>query len=161
MPLARAPELPGSWRFTDAHGSDSLLLAPERGGLLCGWRSGDREILYFDAQRFADPTLSVRGGVPVLFPICGNLPNNRLPLPQGTFPLPQHGFARTMPWSLEELAGGDVIVAATGVTDGALLQGVRFRGNVITTETIIYRSLNGTVRRIHGEHRQMSKFHLD
>lgn len=64
-------------------------------------------------------------------------------------------------YRMEELAGGDVIVAATGVTDGALLQGVRFRGNVITTETIIYRSLNGTVRRIHGEHRQMSKFHLD
>jgi fructose-1,6-bisphosphatase II / sedoheptulose-1,7-bisphosphatase len=64
-------------------------------------------------------------------------------------------------YRMEELAGGDVIVAATGVTDGALLQGVRFRGNVITTETIIYRSLNGTVRRIIGEHRQMSKFHLD
>ena len=64
-------------------------------------------------------------------------------------------------YRMEELAAGDVIVAATGVTDGALLQGVKFRGNVITTETIIYRSLNGTVRRIHGEHRQMSKFHLD
>ena len=49
----------------------------------------------------------------------------------------------------------------TGVTDGALLEGVKFRGPVITTETIIYRSLNGTVRRIRGEHRQMSKFNLD
>jgi galactose mutarotase-like enzyme len=107
MPLARAPELSGSWRYTDDRGGDSLLLAPERGGLLCGWRCGGREILYFDAQRFADPTLSVRGGVPVLFPICGNLPDNRLPLPQGSFPIPQHGFARTMPWALEELAGGD------------------------------------------------------
>ena len=64
-------------------------------------------------------------------------------------------------YRMEELASGDVIVAATGVTDGALLQGVKFRGPVITTETVIYRSLNGTVRRIHGEHRQMSKFNLD
>jgi fructose-1,6-bisphosphatase II / sedoheptulose-1,7-bisphosphatase len=64
-------------------------------------------------------------------------------------------------YRMEELASGDVIVAATGVTDGALLQGVKFRGNVITTETVIYRSLNGTVRRIHGEHREMSKFNLD
>jgi fructose-1,6-bisphosphatase II / sedoheptulose-1,7-bisphosphatase len=38
---------------------------------------------------------------------------------------------------------------------------VKFRGPIITTETIIYRSLNGTVRRIRGEHRQMSKFNLD
>jgi fructose-1,6-bisphosphatase II / sedoheptulose-1,7-bisphosphatase len=64
-------------------------------------------------------------------------------------------------YRMEELASGDVIVAATGVTDGALLKGVKFRGPIITTETIIYRSLNGTVRRIHGEHRQMSKFNLD
>lgn len=119
MPLARAPELPGSWRFTDARGGDSLLLAPERGGLLCGWRCGGREILYFDAQRFADPTLSVRGGVPVLFPICGNLPDNRLPLPQGTFPLPQHGFARTMPWGLEELAGCDGVRLTLHDDDGS------------------------------------------
>ena len=67
----------------------------------------------------------------------------------------------TRKYKMEELASGDVIVAATGVTDGALLQGVKFRGPVITTETVIYRSLNGTVRRIHGEHRQMSKFNLD
>ena len=64
-------------------------------------------------------------------------------------------------YRMEELASGDVIVAATGVTDGALLHGVKFRGNIIATETIIYRSLNGTVRRIHGEHREMSKFNLD
>jgi fructose-1,6-bisphosphatase II / sedoheptulose-1,7-bisphosphatase len=64
-------------------------------------------------------------------------------------------------YRMEELASGDVIVAATGVTDGSLLEGVKFRGPIITTETIIYRSLNGTVRRIRGEHRQMSKFNLD
>ena len=64
-------------------------------------------------------------------------------------------------YRMDELASGDVIFAATGVTDGALLDGVKFRGPIITTETIIYRSLNGTVRRIQGEHRQMSKFNLD
>jgi len=52
-------------------------------------------------------------------------------------------------------------VAATGVTDGALLKGVKFGKEVITTETIVYRSATGTVRRIHAEHRELSKFHLD
>ncbi|MCA0401601.1 MAG: class II fructose-bisphosphatase [Proteobacteria bacterium] len=64
-------------------------------------------------------------------------------------------------YELNELASGDVVVAATGVTDGALLSGVKFRGDIIETETIVYRSLTGTVRRISGEHRELSKFHLD
>ena len=43
-------------------------------------------------------------------------------------------------YDMTEMARGDVIVAATGVTDGALLHGVRFGKEVITTETIVYRS---------------------
>ncbi len=61
-------------------------------------------------------------------------------------------------YELNELASGDVVVAATGVTDGGLLSGVKFYGEIVETETIIYRSITGTVRRIHGEHRDMKKF---
>ncbi|MCA3630836.1 MAG: class II fructose-bisphosphatase [Methylobacterium sp.] len=64
-------------------------------------------------------------------------------------------------YDLLELASGDTVVAATGVTDGALLKGVKFSGEIIETETIVYRSLTGTVRRIQGEHRELEKFHLD
>ncbi len=94
------------WEFTVAHGVDRLRLVPERGGLLTGWRCNGRELLYLDQQRFADPTASVRGGMPVLFPICGNLPDDRLRLPEGDFALKQHGFARDLPWKLQELADG-------------------------------------------------------
>ncbi|MCA3633722.1 MAG: class II fructose-bisphosphatase [Methylobacterium sp.] len=64
-------------------------------------------------------------------------------------------------YDLLELASGDTVVAATGVTDGALLKGVKFSGDIIETETIVYRSLTGTVRRIEAEHRELTKFHLD
>ena len=64
-------------------------------------------------------------------------------------------------YDMKELASGDVIVCATGVTDGALLKGVRFGKDIIETETVIYRSATGTVRRIGAEHREMSKFRLD
>ncbi|MCA3637854.1 MAG: class II fructose-bisphosphatase [Methylobacterium sp.] len=64
-------------------------------------------------------------------------------------------------YDLLELASGDTVVAATGVTDGALLKGVKFSGDIIETETIVYRSLTGTVRRIQAEHRELTKFHLD
>ncbi|UGV26571.1 class II fructose-bisphosphatase [Rhodopseudomonas boonkerdii] len=64
-------------------------------------------------------------------------------------------------YGIEDMAKGDCLFAATGVTDGALLSGVKFRGDVIETETIVMRSVTGTVRVIKGEHRQLEKFHLD
>ncbi|NDA46529.1 MAG: fructose-bisphosphatase class II family protein, partial [Alphaproteobacteria bacterium] len=64
-------------------------------------------------------------------------------------------------YDMMELASGDVIVCATGVTDGALLKGVKFGSDIIQTETLIYRSVTGTVRRIAAEHREMGKFRLD
>jgi fructose-1,6-bisphosphatase II / sedoheptulose-1,7-bisphosphatase len=64
-------------------------------------------------------------------------------------------------YDMSEMASGDVIVSATGVTDGALLAGVKMGKDVIETETIVYRSITGTVRKIHGEHRQFEKFKLD
>jgi len=66
-----------------------------------------------------------------------------------------------MIYGIEDMAKGDCLFAATGVTDGALLKGVKFRGDVIETETIVMRSVTGTVRIIKGEHRQLDKFHLD
>ncbi len=51
------------------------------------------------------------------------------------------------------VSGADLFVAATGVTDGALLRGVRFRDGVAVTESIVMRSRSGTIRRIRAEHR--------
>jgi fructose-1,6-bisphosphatase II / sedoheptulose-1,7-bisphosphatase len=57
-------------------------------------------------------------------------------------------------YGLEDLASGDVIFAATGVTDGSLLKGVkRRRDGVITTQTVVMRASSGTVRWVSGEHR--------
>ncbi len=66
-----------------------------------------------------------------------------------------------MIYGIEDLARGDCLFAATGVTDGSLLSGVKFRKNIIETETIVMRSVTGTVRLIKAEHRQFGKFHLD
>ncbi len=49
---------------------------------------------------------------------------------------------------LEDMASGDVIVSATGVTDGSLLDGVRFRGDFAETESVVMRAHTGTVRRV-------------
>ena len=49
---------------------------------------------------------------------------------------------------LEDMASADVIFSATGITDGSLLDGVRFRGDFAETESVVMRSKSGTVRRI-------------
>ena len=51
-------------------------------------------------------------------------------------------------YSMHEMASGDVIFSATGVTDGSLLDGVHFRQGFAETETVVLRSKTGTVRRI-------------
>ena len=57
-------------------------------------------------------------------------------------------------YGLEDLAKGDCIFAATGVTDGSLLDGVkRLRGGRMTTESVVMRASSGTVRWVRGEHR--------
>jgi fructose-1,6-bisphosphatase II / sedoheptulose-1,7-bisphosphatase len=61
-------------------------------------------------------------------------------------------------YSLHDLAAGDVLFAATGVTDGSMLSGVRFRADKIVTETVVIRSISGTVRWIRSEHARLDKF---
>lgn len=55
-------------------------------------------------------------------------------------------------WTIEELAQGDVMFAATGVTDGDLLRGVRFFAGGARTHSIVMRSKSATIRRIEAVH---------
>jgi fructose-1,6-bisphosphatase II / sedoheptulose-1,7-bisphosphatase len=56
-------------------------------------------------------------------------------------------------YDLTELARGDCIFAATGVTDGSLLAGVKRLPGKMTTESVVMRASSGTVRWVKGEHR--------
>jgi len=57
-------------------------------------------------------------------------------------------------YSLLDLASGDVIFSATGVTDGSMLSGVHVELDCILTESVVMRSATGTVRWIKGRHRR-------
>ncbi|HTN14703.1 MAG TPA: class II fructose-bisphosphatase [Sphingomonadaceae bacterium] len=57
-------------------------------------------------------------------------------------------------YKLRDLAKGDCIFAATGVTDGSLLDGVKhLKGGTMTTDSVVMRASSGTVRWVRGEHR--------
>jgi fructose-1,6-bisphosphatase II / sedoheptulose-1,7-bisphosphatase len=64
-------------------------------------------------------------------------------------------------YDIENMVKGDCLFAATGVTNGDMLRGVKFGKQIIETETVVMRSVTGTVRWIRAEHRQLDKFHLD
>ena len=61
-------------------------------------------------------------------------------------------------YQAEDMAKGDVLFAATGVTDGNMLAGVKFGKDSIRTHTIVLRSSTRTVREIKARHQDMDKF---
>ena len=64
------------WEVIHVDTGDRLRIVPERGGLITEWCCKGREILYFDLERFKQTEKSVRGGIPILFPICGDFDQN-------------------------------------------------------------------------------------
>ena len=60
-----------------------------------------------------------------------------------------------------DLAHGDVMFAATGVTNGAMLKGVRRFAGGATTHTVVMRSKSGTMRLIEAHHNFRQKPHAD
>ena len=61
-------------------------------------------------------------------------------------------------YRIDEMVRGDVLFSATGVTDGNLLGGVRFRRGFIETHTLVMRSSSNTVREIKARHQDLDQF---
>lgn len=94
--------------LSDEAAQSQLEVVPERGGIVTSWRVQGQEIFYLDAERFTHPDLTVRGGIPILFPICGNLPDNTYIYKGQQYTLKQHGFARESPWEVTESVTEDL-----------------------------------------------------
>ncbi len=86
--------------LTDDTTQNLIEVLPERGGIITRWQVAGRELFYLDTERMLDPSLSIRGGNPILFPICGNLVDNSYSHGGQTYTLKQHGFARELPWQV-------------------------------------------------------------
>ena len=93
------------WEYSSREFDSFIRIVPERGGLITEWRSKGKDLLYFDFERFLDTDKSVRGGIPILFPICGDLSDGYF-LGKKKYFLKQHGFARDLPWSINLLKDG-------------------------------------------------------
>ncbi len=98
--IKSAQDLYLTYTLTNDQNSHQLQVVPERGGIVTSWLVDGKELFYLDKERFTDPQLSVRGGIPVLFPICGNLPDDAFTAGDQSYKLKQHGFARDLPWEV-------------------------------------------------------------
>jgi fructose-1,6-bisphosphatase II / sedoheptulose-1,7-bisphosphatase len=63
-------------------------------------------------------------------------------------------------YDMREMAKGDVVFAATGVTDGNFLDGVKFGKGRIETHSVVMRAATGTIRYVKATHRQTDKFEV-
>ena len=89
-----------------------LEVVPERGGIITNFVVNNKPIFYLDRSTLIDKSKNIRGGVPILFPICGPLTDNTYNL-EGNKPytMKQHGFARNNVWKVTDVSTnqGDTI----------------------------------------------------
>ncbi|WP_437594931.1 galactose mutarotase [Sorangium sp. So ce1000] len=88
--------------LVDAGSASRAMVAPSRGGIMTELALGGRELLYLDRATFEDRSANVRGGNPVLFPSPGKLAGDAWSASGAAGQMRQHGFARALPWSLDE-----------------------------------------------------------
>lgn len=80
---------------------------PERGGLVSHFVCRGRELLYLDEATLGDRQKNVRGGIPLLFPLCGPVPPERAQ----DYPMPQHGLARQGVFQVERRGAAEVVLS--------------------------------------------------
>jgi galactose mutarotase-like enzyme len=86
------------YELKDPQTNSWFKISPERGGIVTSLGVNGEEVLYFDQSTFDDPKANIRGGIPILFPICGQLVNKTYEWAGQSYLMDNHGVARTNPW---------------------------------------------------------------
>ncbi|NUN64842.1 aldose epimerase [Pseudanabaena biceps] len=139
--------------LSDDSAASQIEVVPERGGIITSWRIDEQEVFYLDTERFAHPDLSVRGGNPILFPLCGNLPDNTYNVDGTDYQIKQHGFARELPWTVVSQSnegGAELIVELSSNEQTKLVFPFDF-------QVIFTYILRGKTLEIHQEYKNLSE----
>lgn len=100
--VSRASEQPEIYLLKDTDSGTEARVAPHRGGMLMSLVVDGKEVFFLDRETFDDPSKNVRGGMPLLFPICGPLEGGRYLVEGVEHKMGQHGFARGRRWRAME-----------------------------------------------------------
>lgn len=120
----------------------TAVIAPQRGGMLTRLWVEERPLLYVDEATLIDPSKSLRGGNPVLFPSPGPLAGGRFAWGGRTGGMPNHGLARQRPFTVTEADGATAVLSLVSDAgtraefpwDFALTLRYAFRGATLTIE---------------------------
>jgi galactose mutarotase-like enzyme len=88
------------YELTEQSTGSIVLVCPERGGIVISCKLHGQELFYLDKATFEHKTANIRGGNPILFPICGQLEQQRYEWNGQTYPMANHGVARTAVWDV-------------------------------------------------------------
>lgn len=86
----------------DESAGNRVTLSPDRGGMAMAFSVAGRELLYLEEDSFLDPGRSVRGGIPILFPIAGPVHGDQYLAHGQPRTMRQHGVARLQPWRIRD-----------------------------------------------------------
>ncbi len=122
-------------------------IVPERGAIVTSIQVGGAELLYLDRGTLEDPAKNVRGGIPILFPFAGKLPEENF-IPAGT-KMKQHGFGRNKRWGIASQHADRVVLKL--VQDSETRAQYPYEFEVEYAATILPRGLSVEFRvRNHG-----------
>ncbi|MBW8349757.1 aldose epimerase [Bacillus sp. IITD106] len=88
------------YHLKDTETNSWLKVAPERGGIIAAFGVQGVETLFLNKKTFYDEEANVRGGIPILFPISGQLHNGEYEWEGTVYKMKNHGFARNLPWEV-------------------------------------------------------------
>lgn len=111
------------YELKEPSSSSRVLVCPERGGIVISCELHGTELFYLDRATFDNPTSNIRGGNPVLFPICGPVKDSVYEWNGRTYRMNQHGVARNFPWEVVSIS-----------TEGEASITLRLRANEMTLE---------------------------
>lgn len=90
------------YQLKNTDGTSWITVCPERGGIITGYGTQGQEKLYLNEDTFYDRKQNIRGGIPILFPIAGQLPDGQYEWGGKKYDMPNHGLARIHPWEVIE-----------------------------------------------------------
>lgn len=95
------------YELSDSTTSSWVKVAPERGGIIIGFGVNGEELLFLNKETFYDSAANVRGGIPILFPISGQLTNGEYEWNGQTYQMKNHGLARNSAWTVIKTSTDD------------------------------------------------------
>jgi galactose mutarotase-like enzyme len=90
------------YELANSDANSWLKVVPERGGIITGFGVKGEEMLFLNKETLENPEKNIRGGIPILFPISGQLENGEYEWNGTVYQMKNHGVARNLPWEVIE-----------------------------------------------------------